>query len=257
MFLLIKHLTITIIKKVNYGHYINEVNMLSKIFRRKSSKITVDPMASYIKSLTEKVKKTKCTSDSLEDAIFSVIDTETTGLDTLNDKLINIAAVKVKNFKIIDFYDTFINPEMMIPLDSIQWHHITDEMVVDKPKVSEVLPEFIKFIDNSTIVGHHVGFDITMLNKDLKLYFNTELHNNWLDTMMIYQKAIIKKEQHTTLDYLFEVYKVNCEGRHTALGDALATAEVFNKMISQANKTFRSVGELCEAQKTFVNSAGV
>lgn len=228
--------------------------MLNKFFKKKTAKLSDDPMTSYIKILTEKVKKTKNLRETLEDAVFSVVDTETTGLDTINDKLINIAAVKVKNFKIIDFYDAYINPEMIIPPESIQWHHITDEMVVDKPTVSEVLPEFVKFVGDTTIVGHHIGFDIKMLNKDLKLHFDTELYNSWLDTMMIYSKGIVMKDVHVTLDYLFEVYKVNCTGRHTALGDALATAEVFNKMISQAHKSFRSVQELVECQKAFTTA---
>jgi DNA polymerase III epsilon subunit family exonuclease len=230
--------------------------MLSKIFKKKPKYDINDPVVLYVKNLTESVKKTKNLNLPLEEAVFSVIDTETTGLDMEKDKLINIAAVKVKNFKIIDFYDTFINPEMKIPPESIKWHHITDDMVVDKPVISEVLPEFLKFIGDSTLVGHHVGFDIKMLNKDLRNYYGTELQNSWVDTMMVYARAIIKKDQHVTLDYLFDIYKVTCSGRHTALGDAIATAEVFNKMIAQAGQVFRSVKELCDAQKSFVNSSG-
>ena len=228
--------------------------MLKKFFKRKTSMSDTDPMTLYIRKQLESVKKTRNLNQSLEDAIFTVIDTETTGLDMENDKLINIAAVKVQNFKILDFYDAFINPGMPIPPESIKWHHITDEMVKDKPYVEEVLPEFIRFVGDSIIVGHHVGFDINMINKDLKLHYNAELHNYWLDTMLIYCKAIIMKDTHVGLDYLFDVYKVKCSGRHTALGDALATAEVFNKMISQAHKNYKTVAELYNSQHTNLTS---
>jgi DNA polymerase III epsilon subunit family exonuclease len=231
-----------------------EVNMLKKFFKKKTTNLKNDPMITYIQQQLESVKKTRSLDQTLEDAIFTVIDTETTGLDLEKDKLINIAAVKVQNFKILDFYDAFINPEMPIPPESIKWHHITDDMVKDKPTVEEVLPEFIRFIGDSVLVGHHVGFDIRMINKDLKLHYGSELYNYWLDTMLIYCKAIIMKDAHVGLDYLFDIYKVKCNGRHTALGDALATAEVFNKMISQAHKNFKTVAELYNSQNTNLTS---
>ncbi|HAL86526.1 MAG TPA: 3'-5' exonuclease [Deferribacteraceae bacterium] len=191
-------------------------------------------------------------TEKIEDAVFSVVDTETTGLDLSKARVINIAAVKVQNFKIIDFYNTFINPEMIIPPESIKWHNITDEMVKDKPKVEEILPDFMKFVGTSVIVGHHINFDIKMINKELNGCFGCQLHNQWLDTMLIYSRAIIKKEDHLTLDHLFDVYNVKCNGRHTALGDALATAEVFTKMVFQANEHYSTIRELVDCQKSLL-----
>ena len=208
----------------------------------------------YIKRLCEMGCDSAILSQNIEDAVFSVVDTETTGLDINEAKLINIAAVKVQNFKIIDFYNTFINPEIIIPPDSIKWHNITDDMVQDKPTADEILPDFLNFVGSSVIVGHHINFDIKMINKELGNCFNCSLKNHWLDTMLIYSRAILRRDEHHTLDHLFDIYNVTCNGRHTALGDALATAEVFTKMIFQANKDYKTVKELVDGQKSFVSN---
>jgi len=227
--------------------------MIQRFFGKKQQpKTDVDPVTGYIRSICEKVKKTQTLDESLESAVFSVVDTETTGLDMNEARIINIAAVKVQNFKIIDFYNTFINPEMIIPPDSIKWHHITDDMVQDKPKAGEVMLDFLNFIGDTTVVGHHIAFDIRMINKELQHAFGCEIYNHSLDTMLIYSRAILQSDEHFGLDHLFEVYNVTCNGRHTALGDALATAEVFTKMIFQANKTYNTVQELHDSQRAYV-----
>lgn len=227
--------------------------MITKLFGRKNvENKPKDPIAVYVNKMCEAAKSHPVMGEKIEDAVFSVVDTETTGLDLTKARVINIAAVKVQNFKIIDFYNTFINPEMVIPPESIKWHNITDEMVQDKPKVEEILPDFMKFVGTSVLVGHHVNFDIKMINKELNSCFGCQLHNQWLDTMLIYSRAIIKKEDHLTLDHLFDVYNVKCNGRHTALGDALATAEVFTKMIFQANEHYSTIRELVDCQKSLL-----
>ena len=229
--------------------------MINKLFGKKQiSDKPQDPVSMYVHKLCENAVNACDANINIEDAVFSVIDTETTGLDISQARLINIAAVKVQNFKIIDFYNTFINPEITIPPESIKWHNITDDMVVDKPTVDEILPDFMKFVGPSFVVGHHVNFDIKMINKELLGSFSCEMRNPWLDTMLIYSRAILRKEEHFSLDHLFDVYKVTCNGRHTALGDALATAEVFTKMVFQANKTYKTVRELMDSQKSFVSN---
>lgn len=226
--------------------------MIAKLFGKKHIESKPqDPIVQYVNRLCEKVRRHPVMDERIDNAVFTVLDTETTGLELTKSKIISIAAVKVQNFKIIDFYNTFINPEEVIPDESVKWHGITDEMVRDKPRIGEVLPDFLKFIDTSVIVGHHVSFDIKMLDKELDAGFGCRLNNAWLDTMLIYSRAILKKEDHHTLDHLFEVYKVTCKGRHTALGDALATAEVFNKMIAQAGSGYKTVKDLAESQKSF------
>ena len=228
--------------------------MIGKLFTKKQDTgIPSDPVAFFVNKKCEHIAKNKTLGEDIENAVFSVVDTETTGLDINEARIINVAAVKVQNFKIIDFYNSFINPECEIPKESIKWHNITDEMVSDKPTVCEVLPDFINFVDNSVIVGHHINFDIKMINKEMMSSFGCQMSNDWLDTMLIYSRAVIKKDEHYSLDHLLDKYRVTCNGRHTALGDALATAEVFTKMITQVSREFKTVRELCQCQKTLVS----
>ncbi|PLX70035.1 MAG: 3'-5' exonuclease [Denitrovibrio sp.] len=223
--------------------------MISKLFNRKQDiGAPKDPISIFVNKKCENINNSKTLDENIEDAVFCVVDTETTGLDINSARIINVAAVKVQNYKIIDFYNSFINPEEMIPKESIKWHNITDEMVIDKPTVDEILPDFLNFCNDSIIVGHHIAFDIKMINKEMINSFGCEMHNYSLDTMLIYSNAIIKKDEHYSLDHLLEKYSVTCNGRHTALGDALATAEVFSKMITQASGEFRTVRELCKCQ---------
>jgi len=226
--------------------------MIEKFLHKKIVyKKDIDPVCEYVRQMCRKVKETRNLDIPINDAVFTVVDTETTGLEIDKAKIINIAAVKVKDFKIVDFYNAFINPGMKIPEKSIKWHGITDDMVKDKPSAIEVLPEFLKFVSATPIVGHHIGFDIKMINKEMSEYFGCKLENYSIDTMLLYSCAILKKDDHVSLDHLFDVYNVQCTGRHTALGDALATAEVFNKIIYQANKNYDTVAELINIQKTF------
>lgn len=227
--------------------------MIDRFFTKKVIKKDTDPIANYVTTICKNYKKSQSLSSSLFDVEFSVIDTETTGLEINTAKIINLAAVKIKNFQIVDFYDAFIDPGMAIAKDSIQWHHITDEMVKDKPKFIEVIPEFLSFLGNSFIVGHHITFDITMINKEIKDIFGCEIDSYLIDTMFVYSRGVLGVEDHLGLDHLFKVYKVNCSGRHTALGDALATAEVFNKMITGAIKNFKTVGDLVKCHTPLMN----
>ncbi|MGA1863071.1 3'-5' exonuclease [Deferribacter thermophilus] len=219
-----------------------------KKFRYNKTNSKNDPLAVYIKNLISSVNNEKIFNMKIDEAKYCVIDTETTGLDLKTAKLINIAAVKVVGFKIVDFYDVFINPGISIPEDSIKWHGITDDIVKDKPTAAEILPDFLKFIKDSVIVGHHVNFDLEMLNKELRENFNSEIKNIWIDTMFVYSKNILCRDDHVSLDFLLEKYNVKCIGRHTALGDALATAEVFNKLVVKLKDKFRTVSDLYRSQ---------
>jgi len=208
-----------------------------------------DPVVEYVIKICNSYNKKDFMGIDLHDAEFAVVDTETTGLDINTAKIINIAAVKIKNFKIIDYYNTFINPGKKIDPQSIKWHGITDEMVHDKPYVVEVIPEFLKFIKNSVIVGHHIKFDMDMICKELFETYGCTLKQRCLDTMFIYTRGVIKRDDHVSLDFLLDLYKVKCIGRHTALGDAMATAEVFNKMIMHISGEYKKVRELFDLQK--------
>ena len=84
---------------------------------------------------------------------------ETTGFSALNDKIIEIGAVKLVNGEIVDRFSTFVNPEIPIPYEIEKLTSISDEMVLDAPTIEEILPKFIAFCENCAVAAHNADFD--------------------------------------------------------------------------------------------------
>ena len=102
------------------------------------------------------------------DDTFVVFDIETTGFSSVEDRIIEIGAVKVQHGEIIDYYSTFVNPAVPIPFEITNLTSITDEMVVDAPKIDVVLPEFLSFVGDAVLVAHNAGFDVGFIEQNCK-----------------------------------------------------------------------------------------
>src|SRR5436189_1497260 len=99
----------------------------------------------------------------IDKTTFVCVDCETTGLDAVQDRVIEVAAVKFTTSSTLAEFDMLINPECPIPESSIAFHHITEEMIRDKPTIKKVLPEIFDVIGDNIIIGHGIGFDIQLL----------------------------------------------------------------------------------------------
>ncbi|OHB33847.1 MAG: hypothetical protein A2X84_10700 [Desulfuromonadaceae bacterium GWC2_58_13] len=208
-----------------------------------------DPLAAYVRQRCEVIRSQSVLKLSLNEATFCIIDLETTGLDVAEDAIINAAAVKVKRGKITKIYESYVKPPLPIRHESIQWHGITDDMLTDKPSIAEVLPEFLGFIGSSMIVGHHINFDLRMLNRHLKEHFDCGLEGApWLDTMLLH-KLVMENNTNTQLDDLLDTYSVNCDQRHRALGDSIATTKVFLKILQELASSYKTLNDLFCAQQ--------
>ncbi len=221
-------------------------NFLNKILIQKNSSKSnpQDPVAFYVQKIIASNSPEANLPLTINEATFTVIDTETTGLDKKKDDILSIAAVKVKNIKIIDIYNVFVDAGVKIPEESIKFHGILDKDLKNKPKINEILPDFIRFIGNSIIIGHHIKFDIEMINKYINKYFSVKLNNFLIDTGQLYN-FISSNEGNVSLDFLMEFYNVKCEeeNRHSAIGDAIATAEVFIKIITNFKDKFKTIDD--------------
>lgn len=91
---------------------------------------------------------------------FVVIDTETTGLNKSQDKIVELAAVRFKNGKAAEIFETLVNPGKPIPADVSAINHITDDMVADCPTIEQVMPAFDRFVGTSAVAGHNLDFDL-------------------------------------------------------------------------------------------------
>ena len=222
---------------------------LLKNIASSKKEFSIDPLHDYISILCEQVRSRAVLKMDLRDASYCIIDLETTGLDLTKDVIINAAAVKIKSGRITKIYETYIHPPFPIPPESIQWHGITDDMLVDKPVIGEVLPEFLSFVGESLIVGHHINFDINMLDRHLSDYYGCNLEGApWLDTMLLH-KLVMENNTSTELDDLLNVYVIDCDERHRALGDSIATAKVFLRILQELSSSYQTLGDLFRAQQ--------
>lgn len=167
---------------------------------------------------------------SIEEETYVVFDIETTGFDPYNDKIIEIGAVKLKGNKIIDRYSTFINPERKIPEEIIKLTNITDDMVKDSPTIEEELPNFLKFVENATLVAHNASFDVGFITQKSKL-INIDISPTVIDTLQ-WSRNIRKDKSRHGLKAICKDYGIDLDNHHRAVDDAEATAEVFKKFIN-------------------------
>jgi len=167
----------------------------------------------------------------LTELSYTVFDTETTGLDpTGGDEIIQIGATRIVNGRLLkhESFEQLIDPRRPLDSASIAVHHITPEMLEGQPTIAEVLPAFHRFAHDTVLVAHNAAFDMRFLQlKEEKL--GIRFDQPVLDTLLL--AAFLLPNQEHSLEALALYFGVRVFGRHTALGDALVTAEIFLKMI--------------------------
>ena len=164
---------------------------------------------------------------------FVVFDTETTGLEpSRGDELASIAGVRIVNGRVLrsEAFDMLIDPGRPIPAASTRVHGITQEMVAGAQTAGEVLPLFHRFVGDSVLVAHNAAFDMTFLTRNREAS-GVSFDQPVLDTVLL-AGHLFGVEESLTLDALASRFGIVIpqEARHTALGDALATAEVLLKL---------------------------
>ena len=187
----------------------------------------------YDFDLLDKETSDNLNQTALRDLTFVVFDSETTGLDPVSDEVVQLGAVRVVNGKIVqgEVFNTLVNPGRPIPPGSTAVHQVSDAMVLDAPLFDAVCRDFHRFCENAVIIAHNAPFDMAFLrrqSKGTKISFDHPI----LDTVHLSAVVFGGSAEHT-LDALCERLQVEIpvEVRHTALGDALATAEALVAMI--------------------------
>ena len=185
----------------------------------------------------------------LTELTYTVFDTETTGLEpSAGDEIIQIGATRIVNGRLLrgESIDQLIDPRRPLRPEGIPIHGITEEMVAGQPTIGQVLPTFHAFSEDTVLVAHNAAFDMRFLQlkeASTGICFRQPV----LDTLLL--SAVIHPNQEShKLEAICERLGVNVIGRHTALGDAIVTGEVFLKMIPLlAEMGIRTLREAREA----------
>lgn len=167
---------------------------------------------------------------------YIVFDLETTGLNCVKDKIIEIGALKYKNGKLIDTFHYLVNPKIDIDNEISSLTGITNDMLKNEKTIDKILPKFVDFIENYALVAHNSSFDLSFIERNLKLLNMNLIENKNIDTLFLARKYITFTKNHklTTLKQA-----LNLKYRsHSALDDCYVTNEVYNycRNIKEQNK---------------------
>ena len=163
------------------------------------------------------------------DGTYVVFDLETTGFSPIQDKIIEIGAVKVERGVITERFSTFVNPKIPIPFKITQLTSITDDMVVDAETIDVVLPKFLDFIGDAVLVAHNAGFDVSFIEQNCR-YQEIEREFISLDTVAL-ARVLLPTLSKYKLNVVAKALNISLENHHRAVDDAGATAEIFVRFV--------------------------
>ena len=167
-------------------------------------------------------------NQSLEDK-YVVFDLETTGFSPEQNKIIEIGAVKVVDGAIVDRFSTFVNPQIPIPFRIEELTSIRDDMVISAPVIEDILPEFIEFCKDCTMVAHNADFDMSFIIKNCERQ-GIEFSPTIIDTVAL-ARVLLPQLNRFKLDTVAKAVGVSLDHHHRAVDDAACTADIFVKFI--------------------------
>ncbi|MBQ2115593.1 MAG: PolC-type DNA polymerase III [Lachnospiraceae bacterium] len=187
------------------------------------------------------------------DETYVVFDIETTGFSPVNNKIIEIGAVKVTNGEIVDRFSTFVNPEVPIPFEIEKLTNINDSMVMEADTIETVLPQFMEFIDGTILVAHNANFDVSFIRENCKRQ-DIDFDYTYVDTVAI-ARTLLTGQAKYTLDAVAKTLGISLDNHHRAVDDAECTAEIFVKFIAMLKKDdIMTLSELNELGKKSVDA---
>lgn len=185
----------------------------------------------------------------LDEATFVVVDVETTGMSPINDRITEIAMMKVSNGQIVDELSTLVNPLVTIPAFITDLTGIDNVTVHDAPTAREVVPYVKEFLDDATFTAHNAAFDWAFVSHTARRERDIELTNNRLCTVKLSHR-ILPFLPSKSLAPVARHLDIAIPQRHRASGDAYATALILIKFLSYLKQRYalRTVGEILTFQ---------
>lgn len=192
---------------------------------------------------------------SPREAEFTVLDFETTGQSANTSRVIEIGLVKIKNYKVVDTYKSFLNPDQHIPYFITQLTGISNFDVVNAPSFDEIINDITNFVGNSILVAHNMSFDYSFLKREY-FYAGIELFENPTLCTLKLARRLYPTLPSKSLGNLVKHFRIRHKGVHRALGDATATAKILIKMLKllQEEHNVQKVSEVLNFQTSATQS---
>ena len=165
--------------------------------------------------------------------MYEIVDLETTGVKYNRDRITEVAVVLYDGEKIVDRFQSLVNPECSIPPNITQITGISNEMVADAPKFYEVAKDIVEMTKGAIFVAHNVSFDYGFLKEEFAR-LGYSYRRKQLCTVRL-SKLVFPKLRRYNLDTLINVLDIKVERRHRAMDDVLATVELFKAILKQEN----------------------
>lgn len=183
-------------------------------------------------------------SINLNETPLIIFDTETTGLDSELDHIIEFGALKVLEGKVIDEFWSFVRTDIELTQNIVNLTGITQQMLEGQPEISDVLPKFLKFIKGSIIVAHNAEFDMSML-KAAGNRLGFEIQWPCFCTLKLARKVLPGLPRYN-LDTLAEHFKLNFEARHRAVGDVKVLNGVLQEILENDDLGIHTWGDVAD-----------
>ena len=168
---------------------------------------------------------------------FIIFDVETTGLSpSFGDRVIEIAAIKVKNLEPIAEFHSFIDPQRKLSWEAFLVNRISPDMLEGAPKAKEILPKFMEFLGDGYLIGHNVGFDLGFLVNELALIrYSWEKEFRTLDTVKMARRFLPGLGRYP-LWFVARSLGIDRIQQHRAMSDVHLTFEVFRRLVDIAER---------------------
>jgi DNA polymerase III epsilon subunit family exonuclease len=174
-----------------------------------------------------------CESRLLEDLDFVVVDIEATGAKMPPNRIMELGAYRIHGGRIVDKFVTLVNPEISIPRFVVALTGITNDMVKQAPLFAEVAPRWLEFVEDAVLIAHNAPFDTNFINHEIsRVYPGHRMINPHLCTVTLSRRAVpglVNYRLETVADH----FAIDIANRHRAGSDALATAEVFIRILER------------------------
>ncbi|GCE46587.1 DNA polymerase-3 subunit epsilon [Thermosporothrix hazakensis] len=173
----------------------------------------------------------------LEEVEFVVVDTETTGLRPASDRIIELAAVRMRAGQMLESFHSLVHPRRSIPPFIVKFTGITPDMLADAPGAETVMPEFMRFAEGAVLVGHNLSFDLNFLSQEAMRLGQT-FEPDGFDTIPLARRLVpdLKRFKLDMVVQHLQIPAIPAGQRHRAMGDARATAEVFRLLLERARQ---------------------